>query len=291
MGRPRIRVDGSVSGAGVPDIDRADLVPGETITLVDTNGINTGADYTGAWAIAAQPEEANAVLINPNTSSPSLLVPDSPYRPGTYIITCTIGGETGYTMAAVPLEHTGGRVPSFGEEIGRYTFRTPEGNTRNYVPAINSLLIALDTLCGQGSGMAPPDPVDPPLTPDEIFQMIINIGSPDSSDSTVPLSVGSFQLDIADFGDATLVDFRPIVAVGNTTVVGRVQLYNVTDNTVISNLSLSGVGATEPQVLSDADVLLNLPAGPKVYAVRIFVESTGNPGDTIEYWGTDLRIS
>lgn len=151
MGKPSIRVDGSLSGIGVADEDRSSFLPGETLTFTDVNIANAGADYTGAWSILSMPEGATATLVNANTPSPTLVLDSAPYRPGSYIILCSVGGQAGYAMPCVLLNNSGGRVPAFGEEIGVYTFRPAGGNSRNYVPAVNETLISLDALVGAGS--------------------------------------------------------------------------------------------------------------------------------------------
>ena len=139
MATPVIQSSGSVSGAGAAGQGRNTLVLGETVTLSDTNGANSGASY--AWAFRDTPIGSAAALVSAG-SAVSTFVPDTP---GSYWISCTVGGTDASTeILAVPLVVTGARIPAF-EEDSEYD---AGGNTKGWHESQSNWMSQVDNLLG-----------------------------------------------------------------------------------------------------------------------------------------------
>jgi hypothetical protein len=137
MATPIIQSTGSVSGAGTAGQGRKDLDIGETVTLSDTEPLNSGASYV--WLMEDRPIGSATVLNNPNTATPTF-VPDVT---GSYRVRATVNGTSfSVEVFAVPLPNTGARIPSFEEEL-QYD---GGGNTKGWHEALTEFMRDTDSL-------------------------------------------------------------------------------------------------------------------------------------------------
>ena len=143
MATPIIQSNGTSSGLGTAGQGRNDLVISETVGLSDTEALNSGASYV--WAFEDIPIGSSSVLINATTATPSF-VPDVT---GSYRIRCTVNGtDFDVEVLAVPLPISGGRIPSFEEEL-EYD---EGGNAKGWHYSMTNWMRAMD------SGASHPDP-------------------------------------------------------------------------------------------------------------------------------------
>ena len=143
MATPIIQSVGSVSGAGVAGTGRNDLVPGETVTLSDSEGANSGAVYF--WAFDDTPIGTSPTLLNHTTATPSFVADADPTLAGSYRIRCTVNGSfVSVEILAVPLAITGARIPSFEEE-NQYD---AAGNVKGWHEAMTAFMRDVDTALG-----------------------------------------------------------------------------------------------------------------------------------------------
>jgi len=139
--KPIIQSTGATSGAGTAGEGRNDLVPGEVVTLSDTEAANSGASYL--WKLVEKPEGSTATLSSTTSATPTFTV-DTPRKPGSFIVLCTVDGAyRDHIIIAVPLAITGGRIPARQEEQGFYEYNEA-GNVRQWAPAMTDLLVKLD---------------------------------------------------------------------------------------------------------------------------------------------------
>lgn len=132
---PIIRTSGSISGV-VTGTSRNDGDIGETFTIDDTQGANTGATYQ--WVLEDVPIGSSTVVNNP-TSATATFVPD---RTGSYRLRCTVGAFTSVIVVAVPLPSTGGIIPSFEEKLENNT----GGNSKGWHRWMSDWMRSVDTL-------------------------------------------------------------------------------------------------------------------------------------------------
>ena len=139
MATPIQQSNGSTSGLGTADEGRNDLVVGETVGLTDTEALNIGAAYV--WTFEDTPIGSSTTMINSTTATPSF-VPDVT---GSYRILCTVDGTfTSVEVLAIPLPVSGGRMPSFEEEL-QYD---EGGNALGWHYSMTLLLRSMDTAIG-----------------------------------------------------------------------------------------------------------------------------------------------
>jgi hypothetical protein len=136
MATPIILSTGSSSGAGTADQGRNDLVIGETVALSDTEALNLGGSYV--WVFEDTPIGSSVGMINSTTATPSFI----PDVNGSYRVRCTVGGsDFSVEVLAVPLPNSGGRIPSFEEEL-EYD---AAGNTKGWHYSMTEWMRAVDT--------------------------------------------------------------------------------------------------------------------------------------------------
>jgi len=140
---PIIQSTGSVSGAGTAGQGRNDLVPGETVTLSDTEAGNAGASYF--WVFDDTPIGTAPTLLNPTTATPSFVVDADPALAGSYRVRYTVDGAfVSVEVIAVPLETLGSRIPSFEEE----TQYDKNGNLKGWHEALTAFMRSTDDAIG-----------------------------------------------------------------------------------------------------------------------------------------------
>jgi len=130
-----------VSGAGTPGEGRNDLVIGETVTMSDTVVGNTGSPYL--WTLNDIPIDSATTLTNPTSPTPTFI----PDVTGSYKVTCLVAGlYSSFDILAIPLDHTGARIPSFQEELGY----DGGGNTKGWHEALTVFMRETDSQLGTG---------------------------------------------------------------------------------------------------------------------------------------------
>jgi hypothetical protein len=140
---PIIQSTGSVSGAGTAGQGRNDLVPGETVTLSDTEPLNLGATYF--WVFDDTPIGTSPTLLNHTTATPSFVADADAEKAGSYRVRCTVNGTfVSVEVLAVPLENTGARIPSFEEE----TQYDKAGNLKGWHEAMTVFMRSVDQILG-----------------------------------------------------------------------------------------------------------------------------------------------
>lgn len=139
---PIIQTDGSTSGPGpIPGRDREGLVSGETISITDTEAANAGASYV--WTLLEAPYNAVVTLLGSLTPTPSLVLAAAGFE-GSYKLRCEVDGTfIAEIIFSVPLVRTGGRIPSFGEQL---EYSGPAGtNVQGWFEAMSVFMRAMDT--------------------------------------------------------------------------------------------------------------------------------------------------
>jgi len=142
---------------------------------------------------------------------------------------------------------------------GTAWIRVPNGATGQVLTALNAAVPAWQNL--------PP----PPVIPDPVSFVALTTNA--SSDSSTYEVVGSFSLVGANH---SAVDFIVTAAVTGGGLTGDVQLYNLTDAAVVGTLSWT---ETTPTTKSTGP--LSLPAGNRLYEVRIRVTGGTPPADRV----------
>lgn len=143
MATPIIQSTGSVSGAGTAGQGRNDLVPGETVTLSDTEPLNLGAAYF--WVFDDTPIGTSPTLLNHTTATPSFVADADAEKAGSYRVRCTVNGTfVSVEVLAVPLANTGARIPSFEEE----TQYDKSGNLKGWHEAMTVFMRSVDQILG-----------------------------------------------------------------------------------------------------------------------------------------------
>lgn len=115
------------------------------------------------------------------------------------------------------------------------------------------------------------------------LQSTVTITSNQSADTTTYEVVGSYALDASQYSD---IRFSGVAAVTAAPLVGQVQLYNLTDAAVVTTLTY--IGNVAPTSLTSG--LLTLPAGQKIYEVRIRLQAGTPPGDRVLLSWAGLRL-
>jgi len=125
---PIIQATGSSSGAGIPGVDKVNLIAGEVVTIVDSEASNSGQSYQ--WFLDDTPIDTSISLINAGTASPSFVVPaDAATGSGTVLLRGVVNGVYLSTIRiSLPQPNTGTRIPHFGEE----TESNANGNTKGW---------------------------------------------------------------------------------------------------------------------------------------------------------------
>lgn len=116
----------------------------------------------------------------------------------------------------------------------------------------------------------------------------------DSHDSATPKVVSQFSFDPTDhaMNGATLsLRLRAVASNGGGVTTTHVQLYNLTDAEAISTLNFTSASP----VLVDELLTIGSGAGevdesPKLYEIRIYVDSPDMIDDTIELGSAELRV-
>lgn len=140
MATPLVQSVGTTSGAGTIGEGRNDLVNGETVNLSDTEALNSGASYL--WTFEDIPIGSASTMINATTATPSFVVD---VTSGSYRVNCLVdGADTVTEVFAVPLPISGGRIPSFEEEL-EYD---ASGNAKGWHYSMTLLLRSMDALIG-----------------------------------------------------------------------------------------------------------------------------------------------
>lgn len=279
MATPIIQSVGSVSGVGIAGQGRSDLVPGETISLTDTEGANTGAAYF--WSFDDFPIGTAPVILNFNTSTPTFVVDPSALLAGSYRVRCTVNGTfVSVEVLAVPLSITKTRIPSFEEEI-QYDHL---GNVKGWHEAQTSFMRGVDKAIGDSNALV----------------RIVPVGGRESHNDVTPLVVGSFAFNPSSYAlPNTTVAFKLsiVAANGNTPLTTHVRLRNITDSEDVTS-SLINIVNTTAQAKYEATLAVGTgtgdfkSSGEKIYECRIYLDAPpGNPAlDTIELYKAELRV-
>jgi hypothetical protein len=123
-----------------------------------------------------------------------------------------------------------------------------------------------------------------PFSGDTFYWSVMSDGR-DSHDDTTPKVTWGVFINPDDFtvtgGTKTFV-LKVVHAAGNGTVTGTVTLRNVTDSTDVTTFNVTGTATAE------TTVEFSLTSGSRLYELRISVDSTANPDDTIEIYSTRL---
>jgi hypothetical protein len=140
MATPILLTSQPTPGAGIPGVDRNDLVTGELVSISDTEAANAGATYSTIFLDT--PIGSAATIADPLTATPSF----TPDVTGTYWFetSATIGGVTATAdmSVAVPLATTGARIPAF-RETSEYN---GGGNTRGWHEALTAFMRQTDAI-------------------------------------------------------------------------------------------------------------------------------------------------
>jgi hypothetical protein len=277
---PIIQSVGSSSGAGVAGQGRNDLVAGETVTLSDAEGANAGHVYL--WEFEDVPLGTSPSMTGPATATPHFVVNADPALAGSYRVKCTVDGiDRSVEVLAKPLTTTGGRIPSFQEQL-EYD---GGGNAKGWHEAMTGNLRGVDSRIPQiGSTIITRLP----------------IGGRESHNSDTPLVVGaiSFSPDTYDLDNATTqIYFVVHAANGTTPLTTHAILYNVTDGEVVAS---SAVNVVDDTTLARYSPLLvvGVAAGTiktgseRIYECRIYLDvAPGDPAvDTIELFEAELKV-
>lgn len=287
MATPIIQSTGSVSGIGVAGEGRNDLVPGETVTLIDADVLNIGAVYF--WEFDDAPIGTAPTMIAPTTATPSFVVNASALLAGSYRVRCTVNGlSISVEVLAVPLATTGARIPSFEEE----TQYDGGGNTKGWHEAMTVFMRTADATLNMPMGIGG--------TGDLLTQRIV-CGGRESHNSDTPLVVGAFAFNPNLYSlDNTTVAFtlEAIVANGSTPLTTHLKLYNVTDSQDVTSSIMSMSNSTTLTkytatliVGSGAGMLKD--TGEKLYECRIYLDvPPGDPlTDSIELYKAELKAT
>lgn len=269
MGTPIIQSTGSVSGAGTAGQGRNDLVAGETVTLSDTNAENVGSTYY--WQFEDTPLGTSPTLLNHTTATPSFAVDSDPTLAGSYRIKCTVDGiESAIEVFAVPLRMTGARIPSFLERI-EYD---GAGNVKGWHEAMTTFQRTADELLrNPGPGGAGDE-----------FVLSVWAGGRESNESTIPLVVGAFPLnpDLYELANTALqFQFSVVAACGGTPMNCRIELYNLSDDEVVTSSVINVTNSTSPTRYLTS-LALGIGGGviktgiERIYECRIYVNVVGD---------------
>jgi len=260
---PIIQSTGSVSGVGTAGQGRNDLVPGETVTLGDTEPLNTGAVYF--WEFDDSPIGTSPVLTGPATAAPTFVVDPSSLLAGSYRIRCTVGGAfRSVEVLAVPLAVTGARVPSFEEE----TQYDAAGNLKGWHEAMTVFMRTVDAAIGDLGSTA----------------------SERSAAAVVPNGTNSTELELGAIiypGSALAIGIRGDAAVTGGAVNASVRINGVTKFTATLNLGSPNASfstqlpGTYPMVQGDrlsvlvaGAALVTAGATPLPVAVSVVISNT-----------------
>lgn len=261
-------------GAGTPGQGRNDLVIGETVTLSDTEGANSGASYS--WTMVDRPIGSAAFLVNPLTATPTF-VPDVT---GTYYLRATVNSLfSSDELLAVPLPNTGSRIPAF-QETTQYD---AAGNAKGWHEAMTAFMRDVDS-AGGGVGSS-----------GQKFIAVISLGDQDSYASNVGKIKKTITFNPSEFvlaGATRTLELRATAGLGATPNTGRVKLINETDaDDVVANLAFT----VAPQTTQTVVIPVGAGAGQidnsaKVYRLEISVDGAPTPADTIEFGGATLHV-
>lgn len=119
----------------------------------------------------------------------------------------------------------------------------------------------------------------------------IPIAMNQGTSETVGQAIGNFSLDPGDYavaGGSVTTEFRFIATafITNTGFTGSVELHNLTDDSLAATLSFSDMSPTK---LSSG--VLSLPAGEKMYEVRILCVGSPPTGDMVVCRWTGFEIT
>lgn len=320
---PVIQVTGSTSGATLDGIDKFDLVEGEILTFVDVAPENAVAAYE--WFIDEAALDSSVTLVNPETASPTMVVPaDADAESGTIAIRASVnGGEFETTIrVALRMPNTDARPPLWEEEIES----NADGNTRgwhrsqtDWMRAANRRLPYILTADPSAGGLAAPigsvgrrdnggagelwqkvGAADTAWSRVERgavaqkFTSLISIAAREGHASDTYLVAGQDQFNAADHalaGTALTLKFQAVASNGAAALTTHAQLYNLTDGEVIATLDFTSESATS----AEAALVIGAGAGEidlsaKIYEVRIWVDAPVDETSTIELGSAHIRV-
>lgn len=258
------------------------MVPGEKVDLSDAELGNVGATYF--WEFEDVPIGTAPVLTNHTTATPHFFTNADPGLAGSYRIKVTANGiESSIEILAVPLTSTGSRVPSFQETLAY----DGAGNAKGWHEAQTRFMRQVDAkLVAMGPG-----------TPGNTLTQLIWGGGRESHDSDTPLIAGAFSLNPNNYALArTTVAFQFVIiaANGTTPLTTHVELFNLTDNELVTSSAIDIINSTTPTthivpltVGAAAGTIKN--SGAKIYEVRIYLDAPPDPGDSIELFKAEVR--
>ena len=210
---------------------------------------------------------------------------------GTVTVNLKVGGATKLTAVLDTTSSTSIRVSA---PLGMWKHGADENVSIEIIAAsydnsgsITSGITAVATLSNDAF-------ILPPANSGETFIDIMHVGSIDSHPSATPKVVGQFSFDPSEnvmAGTALSVHFRATASNGGGVASTNVQLYNLTDAESIAILNFTSASP----VLVDTALTIGAGAGqidnsPKIYEVRIYVDSPDLVDDTIELGSAELRI-
>lgn len=232
-------------------------------------GVTLPRPYTGTGyrvyltKVSGSGVGAYQVPVQSKTSASFIIVSTQPFRSGDAIDVLTVTGSFG------PMAD----VSSFTEISGSFASSVVTG-LANLSGTINSAIIRAR------SGT--------------VVTAIDVGGGKTSYLGTTPLVVGSMYFDAstnANLASSTSsIYFRAIAAVGVTGTVGYAQLYNLSDSYSVCTASFTGTATNVREVSLSVGGTgdRQLPSGPKLYEVRVYVSATLTNG-SIELYSAQLR--
>ena len=136
--------------------------------------------------------------------------------------------------------------------------------------------------------------ISPSISPGEKYIDTLSVGAVDSHNNSTPKIVGQFSFDPTEYnvtGTTRTLEFRAVAANGGGVPSTNVELYSISDAEVIATLNFTSATPTlASATLTEGAGAGEIDQAPKVYEVRIYVDSPDLVDDTIELGSAELRI-
>jgi len=251
--KPIIQTTGSIAGVGTQGEGRKDFGIGESCAFADLEVANGAASH--AWFLSDRPPLSAAVLTDPLTATPALVMDVT----GTYTVDVIVDNNyRAKILVAVALPNSGMRLPGLNEQSGDYN---EGGNEDSYHPDFVAGMRALDAVATGGSADAlsttgAPVIVNAAVPP--TMGQVLKATSPTNATWQADTGIANHALGGADHDPDTLINLNSKISDADLIDTNDPRLTdNRTDTTAIHDNVAGEINAIalKPNAVS-ADVIL-----------------------------------